>query len=253
MYVVSGPRFVNSFLISLDEVGRGCLAGPLCVGASLWEISNEELQDPGFRDSKALLPAKRKKLVDLIWAKNVLSHSYPSLTSHVMSLPFQDLNLKSPLHFQHFHPHSDFCHWKLKQVEIGFATSSEIDGKGLTYALGAASQRALFSLSPPKNVDILVDGIRPFLLAQPHCELLQVLCPKADQIFKTVSVSSLVAKVFRDKWMTFYDEVFPQYGFAQHKGYGTKQHFQKIKKHGLSLIHRKTFLKKEKLDFQLTI
>lgn len=57
----------------------------------------------------------------------------------------------------------------------------------------------------------------------------------------TIAAASIVAKVTRDRLMRQYHEQFPQYGFARHKGYGTKQHLEAIRQHGLCAIHRKTF------------
>jgi ribonuclease HII len=65
--------------------------------------------------------------------------------------------------------------------------------------------------------------------------------PKADSSCFSVACASIVAKVVRDKIMDAYDRIFPQYGFSQHKGYGTNLHFQRIKKFGPSLIHRRSF------------
>ena len=65
-----------------------------------------------------------------------------------------------------------------------------------------------------------------------------------DAISYSIAAASIVAKVTRDEMMREYDEVFPMYGFAQHKGYGTAQHRQVIKENGVCDIHRMSFLKK---------
>jgi ribonuclease HII len=67
---------------------------------------------------------------------------------------------------------------------------------------------------------------------------------RGDAISYSIAAASIVAKVTRDEMMREYDEVFPMYGFAQHKGYGTAQHIQVIKENGVSDIHRMSFLKK---------
>ena len=54
---------------------------------------------------------------------------------------------------------------------------------------------------------------------------------------------SILAKVTRDSMMYQYDEIYPEYGFKGHKGYGTKEHYEAIEKHGITPIHRKSFLK----------
>ncbi len=67
---------------------------------------------------------------------------------------------------------------------------------------------------------------------------------KADQKYSSVMAASIVAKVTRDKILIEKDKIYPEYGFKKHKGYGTKQHYEAIKKYGITPFHRKTFLKK---------
>lgn len=66
---------------------------------------------------------------------------------------------------------------------------------------------------------------------------------KGDQTYFSVAAASILAKVTRDKLMKEYDIVYPEYGFASNKGYGTKAHYEGIKKAGITEIHRKSFLK----------
>jgi ribonuclease HII len=65
--------------------------------------------------------------------------------------------------------------------------------------------------------------------------------PQAESQSISVACASIVAKVTRDRIMFIYDKIFPKYGFAKHKGYGTRAHFKKIRKHGPSILHRRTF------------
>lgn len=66
---------------------------------------------------------------------------------------------------------------------------------------------------------------------------------KGDQTYFSVASASILAKVTRDNLMKEYDKVYPEYGFASNKGYGTKAHYEGIKKAGITEIHRKSFLK----------
>lgn len=66
---------------------------------------------------------------------------------------------------------------------------------------------------------------------------------KGDATCYSISCASILAKVTRDRIMKQYDEVYPEYGFSKHKGYGTKAHIEAIKKYGPCPIHRKTFIK----------
>ena len=64
---------------------------------------------------------------------------------------------------------------------------------------------------------------------------------KGDATVPAISAASILAKVYRDRWCVAYDEEFPQYGFAVHKGYGTPQHLAALREHGACPQHRKTF------------
>lgn len=66
---------------------------------------------------------------------------------------------------------------------------------------------------------------------------------KGDTKIYSISAASIIAKVTRDRIMREYDEVYPEYGFAGHKGYGTAKHIQAIKEYGICPLHRKTFTK----------
>lgn len=66
---------------------------------------------------------------------------------------------------------------------------------------------------------------------------------KGDAKIYSISAASIIAKVTRDRIMREYDEVYPEYGFAGHKGYGTAKHIQAIKEHGICPLHRKSFTK----------
>ena len=65
-----------------------------------------------------------------------------------------------------------------------------------------------------------------------------------DALSVSIAAASIIAKVSRDRMMNEYDRIYPRYGFAKHKGYGTKEHINAIKKYGICPIHRKTFVKK---------
>ncbi len=67
---------------------------------------------------------------------------------------------------------------------------------------------------------------------------------KGDYLSYSIGAASIAAKVFRDNLMDEYDAVYPEYGFAKHKGYGTAAHIQAIKTYGLTPIHRRSFTKK---------
>lgn len=66
---------------------------------------------------------------------------------------------------------------------------------------------------------------------------------KGDATSYSIAAASIIAKVTRDRIMKNYDQIYPEYGFAKHKGYGTAAHIQAIKEHGLCEIHRRSFVK----------
>ena len=66
---------------------------------------------------------------------------------------------------------------------------------------------------------------------------------KGDAKVYSIAAASIIAKVTRDRIMREYDEIYPEYGFAGHKGYGTAKHIQAIKEFGPCLLHRKSFIK----------
>ena len=78
----------------------------------------------------------------------------------------------------------------------------------------------------------------------PEMIIPQVPIIKGDAKSVSIAAASIVAKVTRDRLMVEYDKVMPEYGFAGHKGYGSKEHIEAIKKYGPTPIHRKTFIKK---------
>jgi ribonuclease HII len=139
-----------------------------------------------------------------------------------------------------------------KEQSLGFVVSlvgaSVIDREGIVEAIRRALSRSLASVVrglsvSPKNTLVLLDGG----LYAPEEYLHQKTIIRGDQSEAIISSASIVAKVRRDRYMTALSRSESAYGFERHKGYGTKEHFRLIKKHGVSDFHRKSFLKN--LDF----
>ncbi|MCK4572506.1 MAG: ribonuclease HII [Candidatus Stahlbacteria bacterium] len=120
-------------------------------------------------------------------------------------------------------------------VGVGFVDSIKIDEWGINYAVVEAMYRAILTLSVVPDW-VLVDG---FLI--PHLPISQTAIKGGDAICHLIGAASIVAKVLRDRAMELFDIIYPQYGFSKHKGYGTAEHINNIKRFGPSLIHRKTF------------
>lgn len=201
-------------VIGTDEVGRGCLAGPVVAAAALLPdqlrtdinyFSNSEwsLLD----DSKKLTPATRKKL-----SKYILENA---------------------------------------KVNIAFSTPTEIDQFNILHASMWAMRKSLAPFRSSAQV-LLVDGHQsPFMkmftdkfLADEHSKnTFQVVetIIKGDTKSLSIAAASIVAKVYRDEWMEKFETQFSGYGFAKHKGYPTSEHYNALNLLGPSEIHRRSF------------
>ena len=123
------------------------------------------------------------------------------------------------------------------KVGVGIGTVEEIDKLNILNANFLAMRRALEDLG--EEGFVLVDGnqlIREY-------ENNQEFVIKGDSKSLSIAAASIIAKVTRDKIMKQYAEIYPQYGFDKHKGYGTKEHIEAINKYGITPIHRLSFLK----------
>jgi len=198
------------FVVGLDEVGRGALAGPV-VGAAVVissKIKNQnvrskyKMQDllKEIKDSKKLMPSKREELYKIL------------------------IN----------HPNIE---WGIGRVD-----SRMIDKINILEATKLAMERALrkifnFKTSIFSNdVFLILDG--NFKL---HLNLPQKSIIRADEKILSCAVASIIAKVYRDNLMFRYHKKYPQYGFDKHKGYGTRLHFNRLYQYGPSKIHRRSF------------
>lgn len=194
------------FIVGIDEVGRGPLAGPVAVGACAISLSKiKKMRAGGFfkaiKDSKKLSPRKREEWFGKI-KKNKING---------------DLDYR-----------------------VAFVSNKIIDKKGITRSLKMAIKEALkkLKLDPLKSMVLLDGGLRA-----PQEFVFQKTIIKGDEKEPIISLASIAAKVVRDRKMIMYSKKFPQYGFAVHKGYGTAFHRQKIAQNGLSELHRKSFCK----------
>ena len=126
---------------------------------------------------------------------------------------------------------------KAVAVGIGMASSQRIDEINILQATYEAMREAISKLCIVPDI-LLNDAV-----TIPGVEIAQVPIIKGDAKSLTIGAASIMAKVTRDRMMAEYDKEYPQYGFAKHKGYGTKQHTQALLEYGACPIHRKTFLK----------
>ncbi|MCL4237824.1 MAG: ribonuclease HII [Anaerolineae bacterium] len=120
-------------------------------------------------------------------------------------------------------------------VGVGYATQGEIDALGIVPATRQAMQRALDALAAAPDA-LLVDGRALSAFTLPCLAM-----DKGDQQSLSIAAASIVAKVTRDRFMDSLDDLFPQYGFREHKGYGTPLHQGALRAFGPCAAHRLTF------------
>ena len=126
---------------------------------------------------------------------------------------------------------------KAEAVGVGMASPARIDEINILQATYEAMREAVYNL-----------GVTPELLLNdavtiPDVSIPQVPIIKGDAKSVSIAAASIIAKVTRDRLMVQYDKILPGYGFARHKGYGSKDHIEAIRRLGSTPIHRRTFIK----------
>ncbi|MDO8517792.1 MAG: ribonuclease HII [bacterium] len=192
------------FLIGVDEAGRGPLAGPVGVGVVIApKIFNIKKAFPGVADSKVLSAKKREEIYKLL----------------------QQAQREKTLRYI-----------------VVFASARVIDDIGITKAVRRAVYRGVRTLAPRNAlgapITILLDGL---LHAPPEYKQQTII--HGDATEPIISLASIAAKVCRDALMRTAAKKYPEYGFEVNKGYGTKKHYAALRRHGLCVIHRKSFCK----------
>lgn len=194
-------------IIALDEAGRGSLAGPVTVCAF---VIKKPLQIPSQMKEKTPCSIRDSKQLSPIQRQKIYA-------------------------------------WLRNNKKFAFSTTSvsakKIDKVNIRNANFIAMRQAVKKLSKKtgyKKFVVFIDGREPV----PGLKQKQFCFPKGDAYIFSIACASIIAKVKRDRLITNLAKKFPQYCFNIHKGYGTKLHFERIKKFGLSPWHRKTFLKR---------
>lgn len=187
------------YIVGVDEVGRGPLAGPVAVCAALAPARFDFSVFPKLDDSKKLTEKRREEIFNAALA----------------------LQREGVLRFA-----------------VQFGAPHTIDEAGIEHAVSSALKGAI------ANVKAAPSAVRVFLDGRLHAPEIysQETIVGGDGKVPIISLASVIAKVFRDRTMVDLAPHFPEYGFEQHKGYGTAAHIAAIKKHGPSALHRKTFL-----------
>ncbi len=195
----------HRFIIGIDEVGRGPLAGPV-VAAAVW-----------YKDPKFTIPATLEKEFALIRDSKKLSEKQREKIFDIISEYFE--------------------------TGIGIVSPETIDRINILEATFLAMKSALSQLLKklPREAAtqcyLLIDGNQEI----PNCSHLEEPIIGGDGSVKSIAAASIIAKVIRDRMMVEYEKEYPGYGFVEHKGYGTKVHMDALRHKGPCPIHRKSF------------
>ena len=198
------------FVVGVDEAGRGPLCGPVVAAAVC------------YKDASYAIPLELEKDFTLIRDSKKLSEK-------------QREKIFSLIHEYFF-------------VGVGIVHADTIDRINILEATFLAMKSALSQLM--KNIPaqhenhgrgsqayVLVDGNQKI----PNLSLEQETVVGGDGTVKSIAAASIIAKVTRDRMIEEYDREYPNYGFAKHKGYGTKAHMDALRKYGPCPIHRMSF------------
>ncbi|MCX7841644.1 MAG: ribonuclease HII [Clostridia bacterium] len=121
---------------------------------------------------------------------------------------------------------------------IGIVDEKTIDEINILQAAKKAMKEAIANLTPAPDY-LLIDSVK-----LPDLQIKQLSMDKGDALSLSIAAASVIAKVTRDRLLEEADKLFPRYGFAKHKGYGTYEHIKAIKKYGGCPIHRVSYIKK---------
>lgn len=185
------PFYHNKFFeAGVDEVGRGCFAGPVYAAAV---VLPKDFYHPMLNDSKLLTHEEREYLRPIIEKESIA-------------------------------------------FSVASVNNNEIDRINILQASYKAMHIALNKLSFQPDI-LLVDGNRfkPYKKLPFHCII------KGDGIYASIAAASVLAKIYRDEYMTGLHKKFKMYCWHNNKGYGTAEHRNAIKEHGLCKYHRKSF------------
>lgn len=196
--------FEGESLAGVDEVGRGCLAGPVVCACVVLRDGYDGI---GVDDSKKLSEKKREQLFGGIIEN-----------AHAVGIGMVDND-------------------KIDEINILNATKLAMR-KAISDAENQMEEMG------NKISKVLIDAVDIGEMKTKSGETIEIIpIVKGDQKSMAIAAASIVAKVTRDRIMIEMSRKYPEYGFEKNKGYGTKEHYTGIEKAGITEIHRKTFLK----------
>ncbi|NTV55637.1 MAG: ribonuclease HII [Candidatus Moranbacteria bacterium] len=192
-------------IVGIDEAGRGPLAGPVVAAAAA--LKNQEF---------GVMNQEEEKDWDLVRDSKKLSEKQREKAFEFV--------------FAHF------------DVGIGIVTAETIDRINILQATFLAMKEAMTDLrktlgASGREMLLLIDGNQEI----PNLSVAQETVVGGDATVRSIAAASIIAKVTRDRMMAEYDVAYPAYGFARHKGYGTKEHMDALRRIGACPIHRMSF------------
>lgn len=229
------------YIIGIDEVGRGPLAGPVTVAAVAATVNLK------FRIKNLELNLRKSDFQKLTINNSDRKSDFPILKDSKRLTPKQ-----REIWFNCIKKHPKIFY------AIASVSPKVIDRINISNAANLAAARALNKLLATSHLglatrkNIFLDGglyIKTKTLMANGYTLNPRTIIKGDEKIPAISLASIVAKVTRDRMMRKLHKKYPKYGFDRHKGYGTKKHFKMIRKYGLSPIHRKSFNSKKRIGF----
>lgn len=131
---------------------------------------------------------------------------------------------------------------KARAYGVGMASPRRIDEINILQATYEAMRQAV------EKLGVVPDLLLNDAVTIPGINIMQIPIIKGDARSVSIAAASILAKVTRDRMMGEYDRLYPQYGFAKHKGYGTAAHIEALRTHGPCPVHRRTFLKNFRLE-----
>lgn len=186
--------------VGLDEVGRGPIAGPVSIGAVVFDLDAEPVW--GINDSKKLSEAKRMELSGIIKER--------ALAYDVISISAQEID------------------------KIGISAALR---KAFSEGISSV-EKQLVEMGREGQLGLVALDGNPMKLDEREVNII-----KGDAKVASISAASIIAKVERDEYMSSLDAVYPEYGFASNKGYGSAAHIEAIREYGLTPEHRASFCK----------
>lgn len=209
----------GSIVVGIDEVGRGPLAGPVVACAAVLKCPDALLT---LNDSKKLTRPKREAMYDAV--KDVCA-CYAIASASVAEI--DEINILE----------ADFLAMRRALQALGLPGVQESKPQIPVEVKGSFAE-ALGTPAGLSNVLIAVDGN---LKIRGVPAEIQIPVVKGDGRIASISAASILAKVFRDRYMDDLEKKFPGYGFDKHAGYGTKAHLEAIKRQGYTPEHRMSF------------